>query len=137
MNNEVFELYKKDSLAKFLDTLKTKPEQKFVYVLQHPPANMNILSASEFGQLVICLPMLSQIVFSSSPFIHKMSKNLRDFRKQDYVLCLGDPAIIALSTPIISEMTNGMFNLLKWDKREYKYYPVSIDYYQKDDIAID
>jgi len=27
---------------------------------------------------------------------------------------------------------------LKWDKREYKYYPVSIDYYQKDDnIATD
>ena len=59
MNKEVFELYKKDSLAKFLDTLKNEPEQKFVYVLQHPPANMNILSASDFGQLVICLPMLS------------------------------------------------------------------------------
>ena len=138
MKKEVFELYRKDSLSKFLDTLKNEPEQNFVYVLQHPPTNMNILSAGEFGQLVICLPMLSQIVFSSSPFIFKMRKNLRDFRKQDYILCLGDPAIIGLSTAIVSETTNGMFNLFKWDKREYKYYPLSIDLYQKDDnIAVD
>ena len=138
MKNQILELYKPKSLTSFLAFVKENPEENFVYVLQHPPTNMNILSASDFGQLVICLPMLSQIVFSSSPFIFKMRKNLRDFRKQDYILCLGDPAIIGLSTAIVSETTNGMFNLLKWDKREYKYYPLSIDLYQKDDnIAID
>jgi len=28
-------------------------------------------------------------------------------------------------------MTNGQFNLLKWDRREFKYYPIEFDLYQK------
>ena len=115
--------------------LKKKTLKKdFVYVLQHPPANINILGASDFGYLVICLPNLgpdSQIVFSSSPFVFKMQKNLRDFREQDYVLLTGDPAVIGISCAIVSDNTNGKFNLLKWDRREYKYYPINFDLYQK------
>ena len=56
MKNKIFELYKPDSLAEFLEFYKNNPEEKFVYVLQQPPANINILSASDFGYLVICLP---------------------------------------------------------------------------------
>jgi len=81
--------------------------------------------------LVICLPPLSQIIFSSGPFIFKMQKNLRDFTSNDFILCTGDPAIIGLSTAIVSDQTQGQFNLLKWDKRERTYYPLNIDLYQK------
>ena len=59
------------SLSDFLSFYKENPEENFVYVLQHPPANINILGASDFGYLVICLPNYgpdSQIIFSSSPF---------------------------------------------------------------------
>jgi hypothetical protein len=54
MKNKIFELYKPNSLMEFLDFYKNNSEEKFVYVLQHPPANINILGASEFGYLVIC-----------------------------------------------------------------------------------
>jgi hypothetical protein len=62
-----------------------------------------------------------------------MKKNLQDFRKQDYLLAVGDPVIIGISTcAIVSEVTtNGQFNMLKWDKREYRYYPLEVDLYQK------
>ncbi len=56
MKNKIFELYKPDSLREFLDFYKNNPEEKFVYVAQQPQANINILSASDFGYLVICLP---------------------------------------------------------------------------------
>jgi len=134
MKNKIFELYKPKSLSEFLEFSKTNPEERFVYVLQHPPANINVLSASEFGYLVICLPNYgpeSQIIFSSGPFVFKMQKNLRDFRQKDYVLLTGDPAIIGISCAIVSDQTNGKFNLLKWDRREFKYYPISFDLYQK------
>ena len=29
------------------------------------------------------------------------------------------------------EVTNGQFNILKWDKREFRYYPLEVDMYQK------
>jgi len=134
MKNKIFELYKKDSLAEFLKFYKENPDEKFVYVLQTPPTNINILGASDFGYLVICLPNYgpdSQIIFSSSPFVFKMRKNLRDFRKQDYILLTGDPAIIGISCAIVSDQTNGQFKLLKWDRRESKYYPIGFDLYQK------
>ena len=54
MKNKIFELYKPNSLREFLEFYKNNPEEKFVYVAQQPPANINILSASDFGYLVIC-----------------------------------------------------------------------------------
>src|SRR6056300_1746324 len=134
MKNKIFELYKKDSLAEFLYFYKKNPDENFVYVLQTPPTNINILSASDFGYLVICMPNYgpdSQIIFSPAPFVFKMRKNLRDFRRQDYILLTGDPAIIGISCAIVSDQTNGQFKLLKWDRREAKYYPVGFDLYQK------
>ena len=58
-----------------------------------------------------------------------MQKNLRDFREQDYVLLTGDPAIIGVVCSLVSDITNGRFNLLKWDRQEKRYYPIEIDLY--------
>ena len=80
MKNKIFELYKPKSLADFLSFKQENPKENFVYVLQHPPANINILGASDFGYLVICLPNFgpdSQIIFSSSPFVFKMQKKFK------------------------------------------------------------
>ena len=131
MKNKIFELYKPDSLASFLEFHKSNPKEKFVYVIQQPAPNINILSASDYGYLVICLPNRDQAILSTAPYVQKMRKNLQDIRKQDYLLAVGDPTIIALSAIIASEQTNGQFNMLKWDKREYRYYPLEFDIFQK------
>ena len=131
MKNQIFELYKPKSLTSFLAFYKENPEEKFVYVLQHPPQNINILSASDYGYLVICLPENTQMIFSSAPFVRKMRKNLQDFKSDDYILCTGDPAVIGFSTAIASDVTQGQFNLLKWDRQEKRYYPLSFNLYDK------
>ena len=131
VRNRLFELYRPKQLSEFLDFLKENPNEDFVYVLQHPPQNINILSASDFGYLVICLPENSQMIFSSAPFVHKMRKNLQDFKPTDYILCTGDPAVIGLSAAIVSDITQGRFNLLKWDRQETRYYPLSFNLYEK------
>ena len=131
MKNKIFELYKPDSLASFLEFHKSNPKEKFVYVIQQPAPNINILSASDYGYLVICLPNRDQAILSTAPYVQKMRKNLQDIRQQDYLLAVGDPTIIALSAIIASEQTNGQFNMLKWDKREYRYYPLEFDIFQK------
>ncbi len=131
MRDTIFELYKPKRLEKFLEFIKQNPDETFVYVLQQPPQNINILSALDYGYLVICLPELSQMIFSSSPFVRKMRKNLQDFKESDYILCTGDPAIIGLSTAIVSDVTQGNFNLLKWDRQERRYYPLSFKLYNR------
>ena len=131
MKNKIFELYKPTSLESFLQFHKENPVERFVYVIQQPAPNINILSASDYGYLVICLPNRDQAILSTAPYVQKMRKNLQDIRKQDYLLAVGDPTIIALSAIIASEQTNGQFNMLKWDKREYRYYPLEFDIFQK------
>ena len=51
MKNKIFELYKPRSLEEFLEFYKNNPDEKFVYVVQQPAPNINILSASDFGYL--------------------------------------------------------------------------------------
>ena len=74
------------------------------------------------------------MLFSSAPFIRKMRKNLRDFKPRDFILCTGDPSIIGLSTAIASDITQGVFNMLKWDRQEKRYYPLTFDLYEKIEV---
>ena len=52
----------------------------------------------------------------------------------DYLLLTGDPAIIGVACSIVSDMTNGKYNLLIWDKQERKYYSIAINLYEKGEI---
>ena len=45
MKNKIFELYKPNSLEEFLIFNKAHPKERFVYVVQQPAPNINILSA--------------------------------------------------------------------------------------------
>jgi len=36
-----------------------------------------------------------------------------------------------VSRSIVSDITNGKYKLLKWDKQERKYYTIEIDLYEK------
>ena len=111
-----------------------------VYVIQEIPGTkegrpkINILGAAEYGIFKFLLPELSQIIFSPGPLIFKLRKSLKDFGAKDYLLLTGDPAIIGVACSIVSDSTNGKYNLLKWDKQERKYYPITIDLYEKGKI---
>ena len=89
----------------------------------------NIMGASEFGKLEFLLDERSQMIFSPGPLIIKLKSLLKDFKSTDYLLLTGDPAIIGVVCCLISETTNGRFNLLKWDRQEKRYYPIEIDVY--------
>ena len=91
--------------------------------------NFNIMGAAEYGKLVFLLDERSQMIFSPGPLIMKLKNLLKDFRPTDYLLLTGDPAIIGVVCCLISETTNGRFNLLKWDRQEKRYYPIEIDVY--------
>ena len=111
-----------------------------VYVLQEFPGtkagapNINIMSASKFGEFKFLLPEFSQIIFSPGPLIFKLRNLLKDYNVKDYLLLTGDPAIIGVACSIVSEFTNGKFNLLKWDKQDRMYYPITINLNEKGKI---
>ena len=115
-------------------------EENIVYVIQEIPGTqagnpkINIMGASQYGNFKFLLPEFSQIIFSPGPLIFKLRKALKDFNEEDYLLLTGDPAIIGVACSIVSDITNGKYNLLKWDKQERKYYPITINLYEKGEL---
>ena len=111
-----------------------------VYVIQEIAGTrdgkpkINVMGASKYGRFKFLLPEMSQMIFSPGPLIFKLRKGLRNFTTEDYLLLTGDPAIIGVACSIVSDMTNGKYNLLKWDKQERKYYPITINLYERGKI---
>jgi hypothetical protein len=111
-----------------------------VYVIQEIPGTqagnpkINIMGASQYGQFKFLLPEFSQIIFSPGPLVYKLRQGLKNYRVKDYLLLTGDPAIIGVACSIVSDITHGKYNVLKWDKQERKYYPISINLYEKGEI---
>ena len=64
---------------------------------------------------------------------HKLKKELSTFNDDDYLLLMGDPAIIALAGAVVSEMNRGKFKILKWDRDEKRYYDIEIDLWGRDE----
>ena len=123
-----------------IDYREIKEGKPTVYVIQEIAGTrdgrpkINIIGAAEFGTFKFLLPELSQIIFSPGPLIFKLRKGLQNYRPKDFLLLTGDPAIIGVACSIVSDITNGKYQLLKWDKQERKYYSININLHEKGEI---
>ena len=117
--------------------------ERKVYVIQEIPGTqsgnpkINIMGAAAYstsGEFNFLLPEFSQMIFSPGPLVFKLRQGLKDFTKDDHLLLTGDPALIGVACSIVSDITNGKYNILKWDKQERKYYPIEINLYEKGEI---
>ena len=117
--------------------------ERKVYVIQEIPGSqagtpkINIMGAAAYSttnDFIFLLPEFSQMIFSPGPLIFKLRKGLRNYKPEDYLLLTGDPAIIGVACSIVSDITNGKYKVLKWDKQERKYYPIEINLYEKGEI---
>ena len=120
--------------------MSSMKEENIVYVIQEVAGTqsgnpkINIMGASNYGKIKFLLPEFSQIIFSPGPLVFKLRKGLKDFKEGDHLLLIGDPALIGVACSIVSDITNGKYNLLKWDKQERKYYPITINLYEKGEL---
>ena len=114
--------------------------ERIVYVIQHIAGTqagnpkINIIGAQKYGKFKFLLPEFSQMIFSPGPLVYKLRQGLKDFNENDHLLLTGDPALIGVACSIVSDITNGKYNLLKWDKQERKYYPIEINLYEKGEV---
>src|SRR6056300_997318 len=107
------------SMQESIDYKNLKSEtQSIVYVIQDIPGTkigapkINIVGATQYGQLKVLLPENSQIILSPVYVISTLKQKLKDYRSNDYLLLTGDPAIIGVACSIVSDITNGKYKLL-------------------------
>ena len=117
-----------------------KEHTPIVYVIQEIAGTkagrpkINILGAQKYGTIKVLLKEDSQMIFSPGPIIFQLTKLLKNFSTDDYLLLTGDPAIIGVACSVVSDITNGKYKLLKWDRQERTYYPIKINLYEKGEI---
>ena len=124
----------------YKDLKKETDKEAIVYVIQEIPGTkegrpkINIMGAQKFGKIKVLLKEDSQMIFSPGPIIFELRRLLKTYRPSDYLLLTGDPAIIGVACSVVSDITHGKYNLLKWDRQERMYYPISINLYEKGQV---
>jgi len=124
----------------YKDSKKEEELNTIVYVIQEIPGTkegrpkINIMGAQKFGKIKVLLKEDSQMIFSPGPIIFELRRLLKTYRPSDYLLLTGDPAIIGVACSVVSDITHGKYNLLKWDRQERMYYPISINLYEKGQV---
>jgi hypothetical protein len=106
-----------------------------VYVPQQPSRfdsatklwipTINVDSAREFGEIVVMLPPNANRLHTA-PLVAALKEQLALFTRDDYIVALGDPSLIAAAACIAALKTGGRFNMLKWDRMTSSYIPVEI-----------
>lgn len=93
-----------------------------------PEPLFDITPAMQYGEIEI-LSKHSTNMMASVPMIRHFREKLKDFSDEDYILPVGDPVTIAAVAAVASDINNGYFKILKWDKRQKKYLVIEIDSY--------
>ena len=108
-----------------------------VYLVQEIPADrdtgkpkIDITPALKYGEIKIMFPRLKQMQFSPGPMVMEIKNSLKNLTTDDYLLLYGDLAIIGVVCAVASEITNGKFKLLKFDRRQFSYYPIELNIFQ-------
>ena len=87
----------------------------------------NLTPAYKYGSLELLLGAKTNLMLGTANVVRELRKHLNDFNDDDYLLLMGDPAAIGLVCALASQHNQGSFKVLKWDRQESMYYPVSID----------
>ena len=101
--------------------------QPTVYVAQKPDEKKNIVSASKYGDFKFILPEKTNLMWDTETAVSTIKKELRYFNDRDHLLLIGDPAVIGICTAVAADYNQGRVKYLKWDNREYTYYPVEVE----------
>lgn len=95
-----------------------------VYVV-HDQQKLNLLPAEQYGEITPCLSgnygrAMGRRVYGF------LRESLRDVKKEDFILPVGNPAYIAMAGAIVMDKLGSM-NILQWDNMTQQYIVVEVD----------
>lgn len=88
--------------------------------------SINIDDAKKFGDVVVMLPPNANRLHIS-PLVVALREQMRHYTKDDWVVAVGDPSLIAAAACIAGKSTGGVIRLLKWDRQSAQYIPVEMN----------
>jgi len=86
----------------------------------------DIRPARKFGNPVELLSPNAK-PFDLGPIIEELYEKLETFNETDYIICIGNPIILATTVAVASDVSNGRVRMLQWHGRRKEYIPVEMD----------
>lgn len=110
-----------------------------VFVVQTPtlwdPENkrrvekFDISPAKQFGEIVHVMGQ-DKLAFEDDPQVvaQRVYDALDGFTDDDYLLALGEPAVVAMAVIGATNRASGVVQVLKYHRQSKTYYPIRIEY---------
>lgn len=83
-------------------------------------------SAEAFGELVYLLSPTAA-PFNSAPVIRELREKLREYRDGDYLLLVGNPALILAVGAVAASYNSGRVSVLQWSGKDHRYVSVRLE----------
>lgn len=99
-----------------------------VYLIQET-GKWNLSPARDFGEIEVLLPPDFQLMFDAKNIVKHLQEKLEKITTKDYLLLAGDPALIGIASAIVADYLDGEMTLLKWDRQEKIYIPITLSLY--------
>ena len=114
-----------------------------VYITQNPMRRNgqgdlvhthDLTPARKYGDLEVLLPS-GPVKIEPGPTVAKLRRKLARFTEGDWLLCLGDPVVIAAASAIIANMNDGIVPLLVWDRHLKEYLSIRVDTFGRENMS--
>jgi hypothetical protein len=100
--------------------------EPIVYAVQEEP-KYDLTPALKWGKVVTLLPP-GNLNFSGNHLYRLIDKKLTEITAEDYLLLIGSPVAIAVTSVVAAKRLGGKpLMLLKWHNRKLDYLPVKVE----------
>lgn len=105
----------------------TRQERVFIVQDVSTARRIDLSDAYNYGEVIALLPEDKDKVYNTRDMQRVLETKLRDFSDKDYLLALGDPTVIGIACVAAAKANNYRWRMLRWDKDEFRYIPITID----------
>ena len=103
-----------------------------VFVSQED-ARLDYSPARKWGEPIVAIFPPGQVQLSPQVALAQARRTLQGMTRDDFLVLVGDPVMIGLCVAVAAEKI-GRVKMLRWNKWDFKYYPVEVDFVERADI---
>jgi len=108
-------------------------KQSKVYIVCEPTHRIageriravDLSPAAEYGEPIILLKSTSSLI-DSQPLVETLCERLATFCDDDWLVPIGEPALMCIAAMVAASMNKGRVKFLKWDRQLSRYIPIKV-----------